>query len=125
MMQPADWTNATGGIEISPIFQAGGYHLADGAINKYLLFDGNINCDTMSMAVGIPGCYSSTGGETTADAEVWKLRGCKNEITIGAEDVGSPIMINITTMGIVEDKDEAGTINIVDNPPFMLAPLKP
>jgi len=118
MMQPTDWTVATGDIEIGPIFEAAGFHIADGATDKYILFDGNIDCGTLSMAVGVPGCYSSTGGETTADADVWELRGAKNEITIGAEEVGSPIMVNITTQAIIEAKDESGTINIVD-PAFL------
>jgi len=96
LMEPVNPAVADGELEISPLFQQGGFRLDSSDTNFKLIWDGNGTCNTGSIRVLNKECGNGSTGTGT------DIRGMRNNITITAESAGSPFMVTAEAMGAVE-----------------------
>lgn len=107
--------STVGNFEVSPVFESAGFHLITSGAEPYVEFDGNPNCQTYSMDVITLGCYDTSASTVAGNA--WNLRGLKSELTIGAENVSAPILINVNATAGIEAHNQTDTAD-TDVPTF-------
>lgn len=99
-MSATDPTDATGALEISPLFLMGGFKESTwddgGTAKKSLVWDGNATCFTGSGRLSNVGCGEATVGYG------YDVRGMRTAIEIMAETTGSEIKINAPAQFAIE-----------------------